>query len=95
MKSVLTTKSHPITSTVFTPIIPYPATEFDTIYTVIINFRDVLLQKQLPYGPLWSDEGLYRIVKQLQLQHPYKFWIIFLGVRGFHVKKVMLNVEAT
>ena len=90
MKSLLTTNSHGSTRIAFTPIITYPATEFDTIYTVMINYRDVLLQKQLPYGPLWSDEGVYRVAKELQLHHPEKFCNIFLGVGGFHLDKVII-----
>ena len=31
----------------FTPIIPYPATYFDTIYTCMVNIQDVLSQKDL------------------------------------------------
>ena len=55
--SLLTQSMHPVSSIAFTPIVPYPATEFDTIYTVMINFQDVLRQKCLRCGPLWSDEG--------------------------------------
>ena len=44
-----------------TPIIPHPATDFDTIHTSMINFLDVLLQKWLQCGPLWCDEEVYRI----------------------------------
>ena len=39
-------------------------------FTTIKNFQNVLKQKEVPYGPLWSDEGLYRIAKELQLQFP-------------------------
>ena len=60
--------------------ISYPATDFDTIYTCIINFQDVALQKGLESGPLWCDEGVYRIAKELQLLNPVKFVNIFLGL---------------
>ena len=43
-----------------------------------LRTEDVLLQKQLPYGSLWSEEGVYRIAKELPLQHPEKFCNIFL-----------------
>ena len=36
----------------FTPIIPHPKTQFETIFTYMKNFQDVLLQKNIPYGPL-------------------------------------------
>ena len=74
----------------FTPTIPYPATDFDTIYTCMINFQDVLLQKGLDSGPLWCDEGIYHIAKELQLLNPEEFQNIFLGLGGFHLEKVVI-----
>ena len=43
---------------VLTPIISYPATEYDAIFTAIVNFQDVLQQRGMSCGPLWSDEGV-------------------------------------
>ena len=54
----------------FTPIIPHSATEHDTIFTCMLNFQDVLSQRNQEYGPLWCDEGTYRIAKELQLLNP-------------------------
>ena len=73
----------------FTPIIPHPATQFDTIFTCMKNFQDVLLQKNIPYGPLWSNEGVYRIAKEIQLLQPQEFGNIFLCL-GFDMEKVVL-----
>lgn len=89
-KSLISLKNIVKTNIAFTPIIPYPATEFDTIFTCLKNFQDVLLQKQLPYGPLWCDEGVYRIAKEIQLLRPNEFDNIFLGLGGFHTEKVLL-----
>ena len=50
----------------------------------MVNFQDVLKQKQLDSGPLLSDEGVYRIAKEIQLLEPDKFSNIFLGLGGFH-----------
>ena len=91
MNSLLTLESRATTRVAFTPIIPHPAIEFDTIHTAMVNFQDVLLQKGLPYGPLWSDEGVYRIAKELQLQYHKKFENIFLGIGGFHLEKVVMR----
>ena len=49
----------------FYPILPYPTTQFDTIYTCMKKFQDILKQRELPYGPLWSDQGVYRIGKEI------------------------------
>lgn len=78
------------TKVAFTPILPYVATEYDTIYTVMCNFQDVLLQKSQAYGPLWCDEGVYRLAKELQLLEPARFDNIFLGLGGFHLEKVII-----
>ena len=32
-------------SIAFTPILPYPATDYDIIHTRLFNFEDVLMQK--------------------------------------------------
>ena len=53
-----------ITRTSFVPILPYVATEIDTIFTSMLNFQDVLKQKNAMSGALWSDEGVYAIAKK-------------------------------
>ena len=47
-----------LTQLAFAPILPYPATDYDAIHTTMINFQDVLKQKEMPYGALWCDEGV-------------------------------------
>ena len=61
----------------------------DTIYTMMVNFQDVLKQQGKPYGALWCDEGVYAIAKELQLLFPEKFKNIFLGLGGFHYEKIV------
>jgi hypothetical protein len=74
----------------YTPIIPNPATEFDTIYTAMVNFQDALKQVQQTEGSLWCDEGVYRIAKELQLIFPEKFSNLFLGMGAFHMEKIVI-----
>ena len=93
--SLLDSSTHFITKCVFTPIRPYPATEYDTIFTTMINYQDVLKQKERENGPLWSDEGVYHIAKEMQLLYPQKFSNIFLGVGGFHLEKVVIGCLGT
>ena len=88
--SILSTVVVSITTQAFTPILPYPATNYDAIYTTMINFQDILKQRQQPYGSLWSDEGVYHIAKELQFLNPTKFDNIFLGLGGFHLGKIVL-----
>ena len=54
--SMLTINMKPITKLAFTPIIPYPATEYDTIFMTMVNFQDVMQQRGISYGPLWSHK---------------------------------------
>ena len=75
---------------VLSPILPYPATTYDAILTTIINFQDALKQKGDNYGGLWADEGVYCIAKEIQLMKPDQFNNIFLGLRGFHMEKIVL-----
>ena len=70
LKFLLATTNVSIATCPFTPIIPYPATEFDTIYTCMKRFQDILHKKTMPYGPLWCDEGVYRIAMEIQLLKP-------------------------
>ena len=88
--SVLDHTQHPLTNIAFTPIIPYPATEYNTINTCMRNFQDVLSQNDLEYSLLWCDEGVYRIAKELQLLNPEGFNNIFLGLGGFHLEKILI-----
>ena len=90
MNSLLQSQQIIKTKVAFTPIIPYVATEYDAIHTVMCNFQDVLRQRSQPYGPLWCDEGVFRLAKELQLLDQDRFHNIFLGLGGFHMEKVMI-----
>ena len=85
---------HPTTK-ILTPILPYPATTFDAIFTTMINFQDVPKQKGDACGGLWADEGVYRIAKEIQLMKPGQFNNIFLGLGGFHMEKIVLACLGT
>ena len=80
-----------LTREAYTPILPHPATDYDSINTIMINFQDALKQKGADYGALWCDEGVYHIAKELQLLNPDVFKNIFLGLGGFHVEKNILT----
>ena len=88
--SLLYYKKYPLTCIAFTPIIPRSATEYYIINTCMKNFQDVLAQNELAHGPLWCDEGVYQIAKELQLLNPDGFGNIFLGLGGFHLQKIII-----
>ena len=67
--SMLAINTKLITRLAFTPIIPHPAMEYGAILTAMVNFQDPLQQRVMSCGPIWSDEGVYRLAKELQLNH--------------------------
>lgn len=73
------------------PILPYPATNSASIYTTMVNFQDAMVQVQQDCGSLWSDEGVYRIAKEIQLWFPCTFKNIFLGLGSFHTSKIIIS----
>jgi hypothetical protein len=81
-----------VTKKSFVPILPYVATEMDTIFTSMINFQDVLKQKNAVSGTLWSDEGVYAIAKEMQLLKPDQFGNIFLGMGPFKLTRTVLEL---
>ena len=95
VKSLLVSSTYFITKCTFTPILPYPATKYDAIFTTRINFQEVLKQKEHESGPLCSDEGMYYTAKEIQLLYPQKFSNIFLGIGGFHLEKVVIGYLGT
>ena len=89
--SLIKYEKYPLTRIAFTQIIAHPATEYDTIYTCMKNFQDVVSQNDLECGLLWCVEGVYRIAKELQLSDPDGFSNIFNGLGGFHIEKVIIS----
>ena len=90
MKSLISAVNVEITKCAFTPITPHPATKYLTICTCMKNYPDILNQRNILYGPLWCDEGVYRVGKEIQLLRPDEFKNIFPGMGGFHIEKTVL-----
>ena len=97
VKSLLDSSTHFITKCALRPILPYPAMEYDAIFTTMINYQDVLKQKERENGPLWSDEGVNHIAKKkkTQLLYPQKFSNKFFGIGDFHLEKVLIGSLGT
>ena len=82
MSSFLYETSATKTKIAFTSILPYVATEYDTIHTVMCNFQNIFLQNSESYGPLWYDEGVL-VGKRTPVFGPCKLWQHISGYRGF------------
>ena len=75
----------------FIPILPYPATMMDSIYTSMLNFKDVLHQRDKTSGALWCDDGVYCLAKDIQLLKPEFFGSKCLGLGPFHWSKITMG----
>ena len=53
-----------------------PGTDYDTTFSPMITFQDVLKQRLLN-NALWSDERVYQLAKEIQLLQPEEFNNIF------------------
>ena len=84
VKSLLDSSTFFITKSAFASILPYPATEYNAIFTTMINFHDVMKQKERENGPFWSDEGVHHTAKEIQLLYSQKCSYISLGIGGFY-----------
>lgn len=74
----------------FLPILPYPVTDFATVYTALCNFKDILFQLNQQNLPVFCDEGVYRIARQIKFLREKEFEHIHLMLGSFHMIKIVL-----
>ena len=75
----------------FLPVLPYPVMQYSTVYTAMRNVMDIcshLTQKEIP---VYSDEGVYCIVREIQLMRPEKFRSLVPCLGTFHLTKTVLK----
>ena len=75
----------------FLPVLPYPVTQYDTVYTAMRNFNGILQHMDQPKLPVTCDEGVYHIAREIQLIRPKEFQNIVLCMGSFHMAKVALG----
>ena len=75
----------------FLPVLPYPVTQHDTVYTALLNFNGVLQQLDQKHLPVTCDEGVFRIAREIQLICPEQFSGLILLLSSFHMSKVALG----
>ena len=73
----------------FLPIVPFPVTDYVTVYTCLCNFNDLLSQLNQEYLAVTCDEDVCRIARNIQLQRPKEFEKIILCLGSFHLTKVL------
>ena len=74
----------------FLPYLPYPVTEYSTVYTTLCNFLKI--QTQLNQSSLAeiSHDSFFCIVADIVLQRPEQFKCLIPMLGGFHMAKVLL-----
>lgn len=89
--SVWTEETIPVKILAFLPVLPFPVTKYATVYSAMKNF--VSLGSQLVQGeiPMYCDEGVYCIVKEIQLMRPEEFRTIVPIMGTFHLVKIVLK----
>ena len=75
----------------FLPVLPYPVTQYDTVYTALNNFKGILQHLDQPKLPVTCDEGVCHITREIQLIRPEEFQDIVLCMGSFHMAKVALG----
>ena len=75
----------------FLPVLPYPVTQYDTVYTALKNFHGILQHLDQPKLPVTCDEGVYHIAREIQLIRPEEFQDLVLCMGSFHMAKVALG----
>lgn len=70
------------------PILPYIASNYDTIWTVITNCKLIASKLDNPYAILTFDQAIYYKAKELQWLNPEYCNNVIIRLGGFHI---MLN----
>ena len=86
--SVISDRKRKIQQVGFLPILPHPVTTYETVYTSLINIKNVL--NQLTQMAVFCDEGVYHIAREITLQRPDEFSGIVLCLGSFHMIKAFL-----
>lgn len=93
--SIVTCETVNLSIVGFIPIIPYPVSEYSTVYTVLKNFQNIRSQLTQNFLPLTADEGVYHIAKEITLHRPQEFPDIVLCLGSFHMIKITLACIGT
>lgn len=88
--SIVNTDNKVLQTVGFLPVLPYPVTEYSSVYTALCNFENVLYQLDQKNLAVFCDEGVYRIARHLKFLCPDKFKNITVMLGGFHMCKVLL-----
>ena len=73
----------------FLPILPYPVTAYDSVYSCMKNFQGLLLRLDQQSLPEACDKGVFHIAAKIQLAtNEFTDLVLLLG--SFHMTKILL-----
>ena len=73
MRSLMNEKPLPLMQVGFLPFVPAPVTDYATVYTAMKNFFNIVNQLKQQTLPLFCDEGVFRSVIHIYLNHKEEF----------------------
>ena len=86
MRSLMNEKPLPLMQVGFLPFVPAPA--YATVYTAMKNFLNVVNQLKQQTLPLFCDEGVFRTVIHIYLNHNGEFQNLLPMLGAFHMAKI-------
>ena len=89
--SVVTCEQLPEKIVGFLPVIPHPVTEYETVYSALKNFQDILEQLDQKFLPVTCDEGVYHIIREITMSRPNEFRNIIPMLGTFHMAKILIS----
>ena len=73
----------------YPPVIPYPITDYSTVYTALCYFVDLLKQLKQDHLIITCDYEVYNIGRRIKFENSDKFKGIYPCLGGFHIIKVI------
>ena len=89
--SILSENEPPLKQIAFLPVLPYPITQYDVVYTAMKNLQGILTNLDQDELPVTCDEGVFRIAREIQLIRPDEFNNIVICLGSFHMTKIALG----
>jgi len=89
--SLVADENVPLKIVGFLPVLPFPVTEYATVYTSLENFQDILSKSDQSHLPVACNEGVYHIARETIMQNPQEFDNILLVLGSFHLIKVVMG----
>ena len=74
----------------FLPVLPHPVTKYETVYTSLNIFKNVLNQLTQNEMAIFCDEDVYHIAREICLQQSNDFSGLVLCLGSYHMIKTIL-----